>query len=161
MVMEVDRHPAVADLAERARVVGVAAHQGRHVEGDRQAAATLGDQVLVALVGLTGVAEPGELPDRPGPAAVHRRVHAAGERVLAGDADRGGDVAVGVVEGVVEGGDLLAGEGGEVGLALSAGRVPLLPAPAQGAECLGPIGPGHGVVVGHGGLLSAGLISRL
>ena len=38
----VDRHAAVADLAEAARVVGVAAHQRGHVEGDREAAAARG-----------------------------------------------------------------------------------------------------------------------
>ena len=34
----VDRDPAVPDLAEALRVVGVAAHQRRHVERDRQPA---------------------------------------------------------------------------------------------------------------------------
>ena len=53
----VDRDAAVADLAERLRVVGVAAHQGRHVEGDREPAAAAAEDHLVALVGLLGVAE--------------------------------------------------------------------------------------------------------
>jgi hypothetical protein len=75
----VDGDAAVADLAERARVVGVAAHEGRHVEGDREPAAAGGQDHLVALVGLLGVAEAGELPDRPRPAAVAGRVEPAGE----------------------------------------------------------------------------------
>ena len=62
----VDRDAAVADLAERSRVVGVAAHEGGHVEGDREPAAALGQDHLVALVGLLGVAEAGELADGPG-----------------------------------------------------------------------------------------------
>ena len=69
------------------RVVGVAAHQGRHVEGDGEPAAAAGQDHLVALVGLLGVAEAGELADRPGPPAVAGRVQAAGERVLARPAD--------------------------------------------------------------------------
>ena len=44
-------------------------------------------QHLVPLVGLHGVAEAGELPDRPRPPAVTRRVQAAGERELAWPAD--------------------------------------------------------------------------
>ena len=83
----VDRDAAVADLAERARVVGVAAHQGRHVEGDGEAAPALGQDHLVALVGLLRVAEAGELADGPGPAAVAGGVQPAGERELAGIAD--------------------------------------------------------------------------
>ena len=65
------------------RVVGVAAHQRRHVEGDAQPAAAAAEDHLVALVGLLGVAEAGELPDRPGAAAVAGRVEPARERELA------------------------------------------------------------------------------
>jgi hypothetical protein len=54
----VDRDAAVADLAERARVVGVAAHEGGHVEGDGQPAAALGQDHLVALVGLRALPKP-------------------------------------------------------------------------------------------------------
>ena len=64
------------------RIVGVAAHQRRHVEGDRQAATARGEDHLVALVGLLGVAEPGELPDRPRLAPVARRVNSSRERVF-------------------------------------------------------------------------------
>ena len=69
------------------RVVGVVAHLGRQVEGDRQPAGAGLDQLVVALVGLRGGAEPGVLAHRPRPAGVHRRVDAAGERVRAGLAE--------------------------------------------------------------------------
>ena len=45
------------------------------------------EQVAEALVGLLDGAEAGELAHRPEPPAVHRRVDAAGERVLAGVAE--------------------------------------------------------------------------
>ena len=83
----VDRDPAVADLAERPRVVGVPTHQGRHVERRRTARRRRGQDHPVALVGLPRVAEAGELPDRPRLAAVAGRIQAAGERVLPRPAD--------------------------------------------------------------------------
>ena len=83
----VDRHTAVADLAEAHRVVGVAAHQGRHVERDREPAAAALEDHLVALVGLHRVAEAGELADRPRPAAVAGRVETTRERELPRPAD--------------------------------------------------------------------------
>ena len=118
----VDRHPAVADLAEAARVVGVAAHQGRHVEGHAQPAPAPAEDHLVALVGLLGVAEPGELPDRPGPPAVAGGVEPTRVGELPGP--------LGVL-GAVGRLDLHPGEGGEVGVAhprLECLVVPLLPA---------------------------------
>ena len=87
VVERVDRDALAADLAERARVVGVVAHQRRHVERGRQAGLPVVEQVAEALVGLLGGAEAGELAHRPQPAAVHRRVDAARERILAGQAD--------------------------------------------------------------------------
>jgi hypothetical protein len=123
----VDRDTAVADLAEALRVVAVPAHQGRHVERDAEAAATAPEDHLVALVGLLRVAEPGELPDRPGPSAVAGRVEPAGVRELAGP--------LGVV-GAVGRLDLHAGERGEVGVAnprlCQRLGVPLLPTLACG-----------------------------
>ena len=70
----IDRDPAVPNLAERPRIVGIAAHERGHVEGNRQPAGALGEDHLVALVGLLRVPEPGELPDRPRLAPVARRV---------------------------------------------------------------------------------------
>ncbi len=77
----VDRHAFAADLAERARVVGVVAHQRRHVEGRREARLPVVEQVAEALVRLLGGAEAGELAHRPELPAVHRRVDAARERI--------------------------------------------------------------------------------
>ena len=83
VLQRVDRDALAPDLAERARMVGVVAHQRRHVERRREAGLAVVDQVAEALVRLLGGAEAGELPHRPQPAAVHRLVHAARERVLA------------------------------------------------------------------------------
>ena len=81
----VDRDALAADLAERARVIGVVAHQRRHVERGREAGLAVLEQVAEALVRLLGGAEAGELAHRPEPAAVHRRVDAARERIDARD----------------------------------------------------------------------------
>ena len=78
-------------------MVGVVAHQRRHVERGREAGLAVVEQVAEALVGLLGRAEAGELAHRPQPPPVHRRVDAAGERVLAGVAD----VALGIHVGEV------------------------------------------------------------
>ena len=83
VVERVDGDALAPDLAERARVVGVVAHQRRHVERRAQARLAVVEQVAEALVGLLGGAEAGELAHRPQPPAVHRRVHAAGERIAA------------------------------------------------------------------------------
>ena len=77
----VDRHALAADLAERARVVGVVAHQRRHVEGRREARLPVVEEVAEALVRLLGRPEAGELAHRPELPAVHRRVDAARERI--------------------------------------------------------------------------------
>ena len=83
----VDGDADLADLAPVDRVVGVEAEQRRQVEVGRQAGLAVGEQVLVAAVGVFGLAEPGDLADRPRPAAVHRRVGAAGVGVLAREAE--------------------------------------------------------------------------
>ena len=67
----------------RDRRVGVVAHLGRQVEGHRQPGLALVEQEPVALVRLGGRAEAGVLAHRPAAAAVHGRVHAARERILA------------------------------------------------------------------------------
>ena len=87
VVDRVDRDAGAADLAEAARVVGVEAELGRQVEGHRQAGAAVGEQVLVALVGLLGRGVAGVLADRPRPLAVHLGVDPARERELAGRAE--------------------------------------------------------------------------
>ncbi len=87
VVERVDRDALAADLAERARVVGVVAHQRGHVEGGGEAGLAVLEQVAEALVRLLARAEAGELAHRPQAAAVHRGVDAAGERVGAGEPD--------------------------------------------------------------------------
>ena len=77
----VDRHALAPDLAERTGMVGVVAHQGRHVEGSGEAGLAVVEQVAEALVRLDRSAEAGELAHRPELAAVHRRIDAARERV--------------------------------------------------------------------------------
>src|SRR6267143_3611238 len=65
-------------------MVGVVAPQRREVERHRQAGLAVLQQELVPLVRIGRAAEAGELPHRPELAAVHRRMNAAGERILTG-----------------------------------------------------------------------------
>ena len=69
-------------------MIGVVAHQRRHVERRRQARLAMVEQVAKPLVGLLRGAESRELAHRPQPAAVHRAVHAARVRKLARQAGR-------------------------------------------------------------------------
>ena len=87
VVEHVDGDALAADLAERHRVVGVVAHERRHVERGRQPGLPVVEQVVEALVGLLRGAEARELPHRPQPPAVHRLVDAAGVGELAGSPD--------------------------------------------------------------------------
>ena len=79
----VDRDALPPDLAERPGVVGVEAHQRRHVERRREAGLTVVEQEAEPLVRLVRRPEPRELAHRPEATAVHRRVDAARERELA------------------------------------------------------------------------------
>ncbi len=79
----VDCHALAPDLAERALMVRVVAHERRHVEGCREPRLAVLQEVVEALVRLLGGAEARELPHRPEAAAVHRRIHPARERELA------------------------------------------------------------------------------
>src|SRR3989442_4235861 len=56
---------------------------GWEVKGDREAGLSLTEQVSEATVGLSGAPESGVLPDGPRPAAVHLRIDATGEGILA------------------------------------------------------------------------------
>ncbi len=76
--------PSLPTSPRRHRVVGVVAHQRGHIEGGGEPGHALLEEVLEALVGVRRRAEAGELPHRPEPAAVHRRLDAAGERELPG-----------------------------------------------------------------------------
>ncbi len=73
----VDGDALAPDLAERLRVVGVVAHQGRHVEGGREPGLAVLEEVAEAHVRLLGRAEAGELAHRPELPAVHRGVDPA------------------------------------------------------------------------------------
>ena len=81
-----DRDADPADLALRLGRVGVVAHLGRQVEGDRQPGLALVEEVAEPPVGLLGGREARVLAHRPEAAAVHRRLDAARERVLTGTA---------------------------------------------------------------------------
>ena len=100
-----DRHADLADLALGLGRIGVVAHLGRQVEGDRQAGLALVEQVTEAPVGLRGRGEAGVLAHRPEAAAVHRRLDAARERILARPTKIAVLVEVGRVGGGVEVGD--------------------------------------------------------
>ncbi len=78
--------PSTPDLAERPVVIGVEAHQSRHVERRREAGLAVVEQVAEALVGLLDRPEARELAHRPEAAAVHRRIDAAGVGERAGEA---------------------------------------------------------------------------
>ena len=93
-----DGHPALAHLAQRERMVRIAAHEGRQVEGHGEAVRAVLEQVLEARVGLGGGAEARELPHGPDLAAVHGLVDPARVREAAG---------IGQVALVVEGGHVL------------------------------------------------------
>ena len=143
VVERVDGDALAADLAERARVVGVVAHQRRHVEGGREAGLAVLEQVVEALVGLLDRAEAGELAHRPVAAPVHRLVRPAGERVLARLADLVGVLAAQVLGPVLRF-DRLARHRGEVlfcgfGAFARAVGAPLL-SPAAGVDA-GSMGP--------------------
>ncbi len=84
ILQAVDRHADLADLALGARVVRVEPELRRQVEGHREAGLAFLQQIAVAPVALARRGEAGVLAHRPQPAAIHRRVDAAGVGVLAG-----------------------------------------------------------------------------
>ncbi len=69
-------------------MVGVVAHQRGHVERRGEPGLPVVEQIAEALVGLRRGPEAGELAHRPQPSPVHRAVHAARIRELAGEPDR-------------------------------------------------------------------------
>src|SRR5919107_1909173 len=96
VVEYIDRHAFAADLPPAHTVVGVIAHQGRHVEVYRQAGLPLAGQVLQTFVGFGPGSETGDLAHGPRTSPVHGRVRAPGERIASGEPDlfprRVGDV---------------------------------------------------------------------
>ena len=121
----VDRHAHLADLAGRHRVVRVVAGLRRQVERRREPGLAVGQQLTEALVGLLGGSEAGVLAHGPEPPAVHRRLHAARERVLAREPD------------VVEVVDTLDIERCVEPLRLRRGGLERLPALGEASEDLG------------------------
>ncbi len=73
----VDRDALATDLATRKRIVGIAAHERRHVEGGREPGHAVREQVVEALVGVLGRAEARELAHRPEARPIHRGMDAA------------------------------------------------------------------------------------
>ena len=63
-------------------MVRVVAHQRRHIERRRQPRLPMLEQIPKPLVRLRRRPEPRELPHRPQPAAIHRRIHTPRERKL-------------------------------------------------------------------------------
>lgn len=68
-------------------MVGIEANLRGKIEGHRQARGAVGEQVLIALIGLFSVTHPGVLPHRPESSAVHRGLDASGVWKLAGIAE--------------------------------------------------------------------------
>ena len=101
----VDRHSHPSDLAARHRVIAVVADLGRKIEGDREPAGALGEEIAIAPVRLRRVREAGVLAHRPETALVHLAVDAAGEGKAAGFADRRPRVDRGDVRRGIDGGE--------------------------------------------------------
>ncbi len=82
----IDRHPDLTHLAQRHGIVGVIADLSGQVECHRQPRRAVSQQELVSLVRFFRIPHSRILPHGPEAAAVHRRLHPAGERELAGRA---------------------------------------------------------------------------
>ena len=91
------RDPRLPDLAGGHRVVGVVPHLGGEVKGHRQPGLALVEQVAEPLVRLCGGSHPRVLSHRPELSPVHRRVDAAGVRLLAREPDVAFVLRVGAV----------------------------------------------------------------
>ena len=88
----IDRNPDPSRLGSGPLVIGVVAHLGREVEGDRQPGLAGVEQVAEPLVRRLGAAETGVLAHGPEPLPVHARVDATRE----GPLSRGPEVALDV-----------------------------------------------------------------
>ena len=93
----VDRHAAPSNLAARLRRVGIVAHQGRHVEGDGEPVLSVLEQKVIALVGLSGISEAGELAHRPETIPVAVGVDPPRVRILARPRQIGREIETGDV----------------------------------------------------------------
>ena len=97
-------------------MVRIEANLSGKVECDREPGGAVGQQVLVAFVGLLGVAHAGVLAHGPQPAAVHGGLHAPGEGIIAGVSD-----FAFLVAGVQIGGRVQSADG-DVGGGFGVGR---------------------------------------
>ena len=68
-------------------MIGIQADLGGQIEGHRKPGGAVGQQIVVALVGLFGVAHAGVLAHGPQPSAIHGGLNAAGVGKFAGKAD--------------------------------------------------------------------------
>ena len=115
----IDGDAALADFAFAGRMIGVIAHQRGQIERDRQSAAAVLQQILVALVGFLRRGEAGELPHGEKLAAITAGVNAACVRRLPGIAKILLVVPVVRQIGVrVEPANRNAGNGGEASVAV-------------------------------------------
>src|SRR5260370_8347228 len=113
-------------------MIRIAAHLRRQVERNRKPGLTLLEQVTVAAIGFLRAAETRVLAHRPQPSAIHRRLHAARKRILAGKADLVHKVEAVQVVGIVSAFDLDSRAGDEIFLAFGPSlprrtKLPLLP----------------------------------
>ena len=65
-------------------MIGIHAHLGGQIEGDREAGDALRQQIAIAAIAFFGGSEAGVLAHGPEAAAIHVRIDPAGEGVLAG-----------------------------------------------------------------------------
>ena len=88
VIDRVDGDPDLAYLSRRDRRIGVVAHLGGQVKGNRKTRSPVCDQLAIAGIGLRGGAEARVLAHGPRPGGVHRRVDAARVRIVAGLTER-------------------------------------------------------------------------
>src|SRR5207245_8542853 len=112
-----DGGATASDLTERQWVVRIAAHERRHVVGDRESGLALLEEEVEPLVRVLRRAEAGELAHRPQPSAIAGRLTAARVGILARQTDRV-RVALTVVERRVQRLQRDAGGGRDIGVAL-------------------------------------------
>ena len=130
----IDGDPAMPDLAQRARVVGIETHQRRHVEGHGQPVAAFSQDHLVPGVGLRCGTETRELPYRPGLSTVSAGVQSAGERILPRPTYALEPSVSRTVVRSVNRCHLIAGQGGEITVHHPSGVEAFLPALTSGGD---------------------------
>src|SRR5260370_32811119 len=99
-------------------MIRISPHLRRQVERNRKPGLTLLEQVTVTAIGFLGAAEARVLAHRPQPSAIHRRLHPARKRILAGKADLVHKIDAAQVVAIVSTFDLDPRAGDEILLAL-------------------------------------------